>query len=74
VIFKLYVDISEAWAMSSFSQRQGLVPLEKAIQKNSMDYALRIAIWNELYDKVFNIFYNNSNKINALAKAIHIEF
>ena len=63
--------------MSSFSQRKGLKPIKKIMQKDGIDDALRNSLWNTL--KIFywngggHYTYENIN-INKLAIAIWLDY
>ncbi len=44
-------------AMATFSQRMGIIPMEKAIQSESIDEALRNAIWNAIDISIIAQYY-----------------
>src|SRR5262245_14013775 len=43
--------------MALFSQREGIHPLSKAIQRESIDADLRNALWSAFYDTFRNAYY-----------------
>ena len=61
----------------NFSQRQGIIPLQKSIQTGSMDDELRMSLWN-MYTQVFlPHFYGQyveTEELKALSKRLWINF
>lgn len=45
--------------MALFSERKGIRPLQKAIQRESMDEELRTRLWNALYKKIWSQWSNS---------------
>nr|WP_113866255.1 hypothetical protein [Brenneria salicis]NMN91601.1 hypothetical protein [Brenneria salicis ATCC 15712 = DSM 30166]RBP63074.1 hypothetical protein DES54_11389 [Brenneria salicis ATCC 15712 = DSM 30166]RLM30772.1 hypothetical protein BHG07_08550 [Brenneria salicis ATCC 15712 = DSM 30166] len=63
--------------MPSFSQRMGIRPMQKAIQRESMDNELRIGLWNVLQIAVWDKWSDGSfsrEKLEITTKKIWIHF
>ncbi|EHD22657.1 MULTISPECIES: AbiJ-NTD4 domain-containing protein [Brenneria] len=63
--------------MPSFSQRMGIRPMQKAIQRESMDNELRIGLWNVLQIAVWDKWSDGSfsrEKLEITIKKIWIHF
>ncbi|MDX5630328.1 MULTISPECIES: hypothetical protein [unclassified Brenneria] len=56
--------------MPSFSQRMGIRPMQKAIQRESMDNELRIGLWNVLQIYVWDKWKTQPDLIETLSEQI----
>lgn len=67
--------------MANFSQRYGYTSLEQAFQREAVSDSLRIALWNvlkvriwDLYDSELSSYDDNSKRINTLVRRVWIHY
>jgi AbiJ N-terminal domain 4 len=61
--------------MALFSQRKGIHPMQKAVQKDSIDNELRNSLWSALYGFIYrNYTYSNYDPVSANIRTLFNQY